>query len=60
MPEEAVVVAVELVPGGGVTMVSLRLGETRTVPLRDPVVGVDGARYEAIAISIDRTTGLKS
>jgi hypothetical protein len=51
---EELVVAVELVPGGGVITVTLRPGEAYTVPLPGPVMGPDGTEYTAVDITIDR------
>jgi hypothetical protein len=51
---EELLVAVELVPAGGVITVKLRPGETHTVPLPHPVTGPDGTQYTAVNITVDR------
>lgn len=48
------VVAVELVPNGGVIAVTVRLGEPHTVSLRTPLVGQDGTFYTAMDVVVNR------
>jgi hypothetical protein len=51
---DELVVALELLPEGGVTTVSVRLGLPVRIPLATPLVGPDGTAYTAIDIVVDR------
>jgi hypothetical protein len=53
---DELLVAVELVPEGGVIAVTVRFGVPVRIPLGAPLVGPDGTRYTAIDILVDELT----
>ena len=51
---DALMIALELVPGGGVITVRAQLGEPRSVPLPRAVVGPNGEEYTTVDVMVVR------